>query len=153
MLRFSRLKTRTAFAAAAALGFLTLTAARAAPPVPSGAATSLPALRQAYLDAVKARKPEALAALFDISDIPPGDRASFEKEKFGNIDQVVGATIIEPDQHVLAMYKENHVALSRPVVKMMKIDFSVPAGESLTTKYLIAAQDGRYFFILASPGR
>lgn len=144
---------QSALIAAAALGLFTATSGQAAPPVPSGATLSLPALRQAYLDAVKARRPDTLAALFDLSEISPGDRSSFEKEKFGDLDQVVGATIIEPDLHVLATYKENHVALSHPVVKMMRINLKVSAGDSLTTDYLIATQDSRYFFILARPPR
>ncbi len=150
---FSRRLVTLALAAAAALGLATVAGARTGGPVPSGATASVTALRQAYLDGVKARKPEALAALYDLSTVPAADRAEFYKFEFGDLDQVTDATIIEPDPHVLATFKESHVRLSRPVVKMLKISLRVPKGQSLTTDWLIAMQQGRYFFILAEPPR
>ena len=121
----------------------------AAPAAPSGAAASLESLRQSYLDAVKARHPEAIEAMFDLSGYSPAERAGFRQQVIEDKikEGVVQATIIDLDPHLMAEFASSGAHFSRPVVKLLKINLSVPKGQELSTTYGIATQAGRYFFV------
>ena len=118
--------------------------------VPSGAAGSPAALRQAYIDAVKSRNPAAFEALFDLTVMLPDTRATFRKN-IDDFDHKIKEVVLkDPEPKLEADYaRYNNAFFPRHVIKTLRVTFVPAPGKSDASEYYIGSDAGRYYFVSA----
>lgn len=116
--------------------------------VPSGAAATPEALRQAYIDATKSHNIAAIESLFDMSTMTPDVKTGFREhlsEEFTH--KMSTAELKTPDPKLVSGYAEFHAHFTTPVIKTLKINYVAAPGQSDASEYYIGTTAGRYYFI------